>query len=303
MPELTFFARDHRVEQRVRQRFAGLVMAREAAQHVALPHPVLEHLRRRLDEVALGRRAGELERSASCVSVWCRMWPNSWKNVTTSVWRKQRRRVGRRLREVGDDRADRLLVRAIGQAPAGAQRERGGVAELVRPRIEVHVEPRERRAAVGFEDVVRLHVFVPHRRVLRALIADAEQLLRHQEEAFDAAFEREVLRDLEVVDRVFGLVEAGSCRTTSPRRGRPSCRRAPAWRRTAPPCRSSPSRRSFSSRSRRKRSTCSGRLRHALLDDIRGPRFVAEQAGDLRAHADRLLEHADVALRRPCSGS
>ena len=48
-----------------------------------------------------------------------------------------------RLREVGDDGADWLLVRAVHQSATTKQREGGGMTELVRPREEVHVEVRD----------------------------------------------------------------------------------------------------------------------------------------------------------------
>ena len=46
---------NHRIEEGLGQRIAGLMVRREAVEDVAVPYPVLQHLRRRLDEVAFGR--------------------------------------------------------------------------------------------------------------------------------------------------------------------------------------------------------------------------------------------------------
>ena len=46
------------VDKRLRHRLAGLVVQREAAQHLRLLNPVLEKLRGKLDEVAGDMRAG-----------------------------------------------------------------------------------------------------------------------------------------------------------------------------------------------------------------------------------------------------
>ena len=107
------------------------------------PDPVLEHLRRRLDEVAspcacrrsAGARRGRqrlVEDVAELVE----------ERLDLGVAQQRGLRRGR-LREVGDDRADRRLVAAVRQRAAADEREGGGVAVLVRPREEVHEEVRD----------------------------------------------------------------------------------------------------------------------------------------------------------------
>ena len=81
--------------------------------------------------------------------------------MTTSVWRSSDGCCDVGLVKFATIALDRLLVAPVRQRSTAPERECGGVAELVRPREQVHVEPRERLAPVRLEDVEGLHVLVP----------------------------------------------------------------------------------------------------------------------------------------------
>ena len=74
---------------------------------------------------------------------------------------QQRRRALGRFGEVGDDRRDGALVAAALEVAPAAQREGGGVAELTGPRVQVHVEARQRLAAGVVDDVEGPSVGMP----------------------------------------------------------------------------------------------------------------------------------------------
>src|SRR6185437_7163186 len=104
----------------------------EPVEYGWLPAPVLQHLRRRLDEVALGRGATE----AGALGRRQRLMEDvpEFMEERHHLGVAQKRRLRRRrLRKVRDYCADGFLVRAICESAAPAQCECGSVAVLVRP--------------------------------------------------------------------------------------------------------------------------------------------------------------------------
>ena len=126
-----------RVHQVGRDRLAGRV-GREAAQHLGVPRPLLEHLARRLDEVPLGRDAGEAGPLAVAAEHVVHQVPELVEQRHHVVVLHQP------AREVADQRA-------LGQLPAGdavGERELRGVLVLALARVQVEVDPAE-ALAVG----------------------------------------------------------------------------------------------------------------------------------------------------------
>ena len=131
------------LRERVGDRLAGAPVPCVPAQHRGLERPMLEDLRRQLDEVAQHLRSRQpLVRDARDSSP-CRPWPNSWKSVRTSSataasapagacakllwlamigsasppardcqrWRSSMRRcVARGARSVGEEDTDRRVI-------------------------------------------------------------------------------------------------------------------------------------------------------------------------------------------------
>ena len=104
-PSRSRCARRILLHQLGRHRLAGLVVLGERLQRLRILHPLLEHLRRRLDEVVLGADAARSRPSAggrrTCA---CSRWPNSWKNVSTSSISHEAGIAGLAAREVADQR-------------------------------------------------------------------------------------------------------------------------------------------------------------------------------------------------------
>ena len=120
------------LDQAARDGLPGLVMQREAAQHLRREQPALEQLRRELDVVARDRGAGEGRVLDAGGSRPCSAWPNSWNRVSASSQQTRTGSPGRALHEVGvvgDDGGDLAvepLLVAVGVHPgAGALARRG----------------------------------------------------------------------------------------------------------------------------------------------------------------------------------
>jgi hypothetical protein len=76
---------------------------------------------------------------------------------------EERRTVGSRLGEVGDDRCHRCLIGAVGQQTTRDEGEGSRVAELALAREKVHVEVGEEFTGVLLMNRVSDHIRVPGR--------------------------------------------------------------------------------------------------------------------------------------------
>ena len=195
---------DHLLDELVGQRLARRDVRADALEDARIPCPVLEHLRRRFDEVlaeAVGERLVRLVREhrghvvAELVE----------ERLDVAV-REQRGLARRGLRPVADDRAFGEAHGAVGQHAARDHREVREVVVLAGPRVQVEVEAPERFARRRVGDVVGLHLRLPHRHV-HAGELHAEQLLVDAEHAVDDVLHREVLLDLVLVDGVLRLAQ------------------------------------------------------------------------------------------------
>ncbi len=138
----------HGGDQLGRDRLA-VGVAGEGREHVGVPCPLLEHLARRLDEVPLGRDAGEPEPASL-----------SAQDVVHQV---------AELVEEGDDLvvlhqaagevAHQHALRQLALAQPGDHVELGGVLELALAGVQVEVDAPD--PPPGQADVVRRHVGVP----------------------------------------------------------------------------------------------------------------------------------------------
>ena len=83
----------------------------------------------------------DTSRSLTCVSMWCRPWPNSWNKRGHVVVREQRRLAVDALGEVADQVGDRRLQAAgVRAQPARAHVVHPGAAALAGARRRVEVE-------------------------------------------------------------------------------------------------------------------------------------------------------------------
>jgi hypothetical protein len=183
------------LDQRLGHRRAGDRVTRMLAQHLRIERPVLEELRRQLDEVAQHARArqplvGDLRQEpVQPVAEFVEQRAHV-------VGRQQRRLAGGRLGEivvVHDDRllAERARLVAVGRHPRAAA--------LGRPHEVVGQEQAHARAA-RVPDLVGAHVRVVGRGIGQRDEADAEQPAGAVERRLEHAVEREVRLHLGVVD-------------------------------------------------------------------------------------------------------
>src|ERR1051326_5149411 len=100
---------DHSLEKVPGQRRAGFHMAGKAGQDFRIPDPVLEHLRRRFNEVALGAGAGTTKVPSAGEGLVEDVAELVEKGLDLRM-SEERRLRGRRFGEVRDDGAYRLLV-------------------------------------------------------------------------------------------------------------------------------------------------------------------------------------------------
>ncbi|AUX44084.1 uncharacterized protein SOCE26_055440 [Sorangium cellulosum] len=147
----------HRLEEAVRDLLARRVVLREQVEHLARPRPLLEHLARRLDEVAHGRgpRVGGQLRAREEVVQHVPELVEEGHHVL--VGHERRLRPG--LREVALERRDRRLPRPVVEPLRRPHREHRRVFVLVGPAVEVEVELPDHLAAGAH--LVRGHVGVP----------------------------------------------------------------------------------------------------------------------------------------------
>src|SRR5438128_2315989 len=120
-------------------------MPREEIERFLLPRPLLEHLRRRLDEVTRDARAREGRE--------LRLAEQVMDDVTELVEEgdrvlvaHERGRGAARLRKVALDGADRYQPRTVRHLHGVADAEHGGVLVLAVARVEIEVEAAEHLA-------------------------------------------------------------------------------------------------------------------------------------------------------------
>ncbi len=130
------------------------------------------------------------------------MCPNSWKRVSSSPMAEQRRLAGRGRREVGEDRADRCHVRAVGCPMAEDQLIGRGVRELALSRMQIGVEVGDRAAALAVEDLVQPDRFVPGTGIRHLPVLEPQDFAGEREHALDGRLERQVLGHALLVEPV-----------------------------------------------------------------------------------------------------
>ena len=90
------------------------IIRRETVEHLLVPHPVLEHLRRRFHEIARHARAGETRAPRASGSRASRGRTRGRASPRSVI--EQRRFVAGRRREVADERKDRALIISVARA-------------------------------------------------------------------------------------------------------------------------------------------------------------------------------------------
>ena len=184
-------ARLHGARQQVgRHRLAARADLLEQRQHLGVVDPLLQHLRRRLDEVELDRGAGlrgiarvrqrDVQRMAELVQQRLQLVDRQALAV-----------------EVGHQRGRRQLAAPGRRA---AQRPHRRVAVLVGAGVEVEVERGQRLAAGRVDHGIGLGVRVPQR-LRHRLEAHAEQPAGECEHEVDAGLRREIAAEALLVER------------------------------------------------------------------------------------------------------
>ena len=182
------------------------IVGGEGVEHGLVPNPVLEHLRRRLDEVTRHACAGEtceprlrenaVQRVAELV-----------KQCLDVVVREQRRLVLAGRGEVADQRDGGPLVGAVRQAFAGDQREHREVVVLAVTREHVEVQRAERVAGGVVVNEVQRHLVVPFVRRSGRHDLQAEDAFVHAEHPVQRLFVREKHAELLGVHGVLFLLQ------------------------------------------------------------------------------------------------
>ena len=175
------------LEQRIRQRRAGLEVAREAEQGLAVIAPVLHELAGQLDRVPLDVADARGQPVVDPGQHVLQAVAELVEERLDLVERHQRRLVADRRRLVADQVRDRQARAAarVGEeaAPAETLVHPGAAALLGGPRVGIEVERRERLAPVVV-DAEEAHVGVPDRRLaVGRADPDAEQPLGQREQA------------------------------------------------------------------------------------------------------------------------
>jgi hypothetical protein len=178
---------------------AGLRILRERGQHLGAPHPLLEHLRRRLHEIVLGADAAGPDPAVV-----------AGEHVVQQVAELVEERVDVVVlaqpgiaRLAAGEVADQRRLRDLAALDAGADVELRGMVVLVVARVHVEVEAAGELAAIV--EFVALDRRIPHRRILHAAELDAEQLGGDVEHALLDLVVRQVRAQLLRVERVVAL--------------------------------------------------------------------------------------------------
>ena len=176
----------HLLDQLHRNRVTRLVMLGEGLEHLRIPHPLLEHLGRGLDEIAFRRRARHRLPLPLTAEDRVEQVPELVEEGLDVGVLHQSRIPRLPAREIADERVLRKLE------PPGtlADRELCGVVEFSRPRMEIEVEPAEEPRA--FVHLVRFDRRIPDGRVRDPLVGDPEHPGGHVQHALLHVVEREV---------------------------------------------------------------------------------------------------------------
>ncbi len=195
----------HAVEQRVRQRLAGLDVAGHAREHFPLPAEVLHELRGQLYRIpfhAVDARHAQLVHLREHVVQAVAEFVEEGDDL---VVREQRRLVADRAGEVAGEVGHRGLHTGVGQHLAAAGVVHPGAAALAVTGVQVDVELRQQLALRRF-DAEEAHVGVPHLGRLRADL-HGEQRLHDVEQAVQHGRLREVLLHLLLGEGIAGFAQ------------------------------------------------------------------------------------------------
>eukprot|EP00160_Parvularia_atlantis_P000565 Unigene10457_Nuclearia_a/m.31970 Unigene10457_Nuclearia_a/g.31970 ORF Unigene10457_Nuclearia_a/g.31970 Unigene10457_Nuclearia_a/m.31970 type:complete len:466 (+) Unigene10457_Nuclearia_a:130-1527(+) len=279
----------------------GLVVLAHTLERLALPDPVLEHLRRGLDKVALDARPRKVRHDGLRADLVHDV-PKLVEQRLNLVVHEQRGLAVDAAREVGHARGHGRLALAAEAHAAGAQAEARRVPVLALARVQVKVEEAHVRARDRVDDLVQLNVRVPDQLVLLRLVLEdqSEQLLVHVEHAGHHLGQREVLFDL-VRDLVARLLKLVKVVAEVPRVDAPVVRQHELGALGALELEQRVhlvlhQRREAVRQVLQEVLDAVGRASHADGGDVGRVRRVAEHGGHLRALLDERLEHRRVGV-------
>ena len=147
--------------------------------------------------------------SSTCVSMWCRPWPNSWNSVITSSCVSS---AGRWPSRTGGAKLHTRCATGVCSAPSGRRQRAAhvvhpGAGALAGAGVQVQVELADQlRPLAAALDAEEAHAVVPDRRAVGA-DAHVEQRLDHAEQALQHARLGEVLLDLLLAEGVARLLQ------------------------------------------------------------------------------------------------
>ncbi len=198
---------EHALEERLRQRLAGLVVAGEEIQGLALPAPVLHELGRQFHRVPGNPgdpgNGGPVHLGEHVVQAVSELVEQCLHLVVG----EQRRFVPHGRSEVAGHEGHWVLL-PVARLHARDAVGHPGTAPLLRPGVEIEVELPQQLSGTGIAHLVEAHVGVPHVHLLVALADDhAEETADHLEHAGNDAGLREPGLELFLGDAVAMLAQ------------------------------------------------------------------------------------------------